>query len=518
MKKVKTFLALLLVAALMLMLFAACASSSESGNSNSASEPNSSNAGTGTENSAPVDDDETVTVVFNMFDMNGTADDHGAAVKEAVVNYVLEKLNIDLQLNIVSLGNWQTHTLMAITSGERIDLMSLFGGTAIYDSYPQGMVKEISEYLQTYASDALEICSDYVNTYTFDGGIYGLPTMRNFAKNGYLLFNKPLLDELDLTEQAKAIDSWSDYEAVMEVILQKKGADGIYPTRGATGDWMTSSYYCTGDSFDTFISSDSAGSTSTVIIDDKVCLFQETDGYVYMAKKMAEWMDAGYCWPESLITEEFPGETVKQGIVASYFGGSEHGVEVQMSNIWGFECLAVLAAKGMIKTSQPQFVGIGVPITAEEPEAACRLINLLYTDSYVMNLLVWGVEGVDYELVNGEVTYGDGAHYMGSDFLVGNNLLLTGLAGKGADFYEKVQEINESAEKSPYLGFALDTTGLESYTAAISAVTDQYSQTMNGGGYTEESYQEFISKMYAAGAEEYMAKVQEQLDAWLAAK
>ena len=57
---------------------------------------------------------------------------------------------------------------------------------------------------------------------------------------------------------------------------------------------------------------------------------------------------------------------------------------------------------------------------------------------------------------------------------------------------------------------------LELLTSQITAVTDQYSQSLLSGLYTPESYQEYLNALDAAGVQDYLDAVQSQLDAWLA--
>jgi putative aldouronate transport system substrate-binding protein len=208
---------------------------------------------------------------------------------------------------------------------------------------------------------------------------------------------------------------------------------------------------------------------------------------------------------------------MKNGLFFTYNAPSEAGIEVTKESALGFPVVAVQVNTGLIKTSQPVFSGVGLPYTCQEPEAAMKFVNLLYTDANVMNFLSWGVEGVDYELEDGQIKYegSNSNHYMGSDFILGNNLLLTPMLGNGKDFYQEVAKINESAEKSRYLGFKIDTTGLDDYIAQISAVNDQYLKTFQGGGYTPELHQEYLDKLAAADVQGYLDQVQSQLDAWL---
>ena len=529
-RTLKAVIALLLCVALMCTLFAACNKKSEtpSNNTPSNSTPSNTTPDKTDEGEKPAEttepetfDEEPTDIIFYMWDMRGTGNDYGDAAKQAAHDYVLEKINVDVDINFVNMGDWTTKVAVALSSGERMDVATLFGGLRIAAAYPNNQLMDITDLLPVYAPEALEACKDYIGTYTYNGRTFGLPTLRNYSKNGYILFNGEILNELGLTEQARAIKSWSDYEAVMKAFKEQYGdANGIYATRGKTGDWICNNYVSTGDSFDSFVLFDNLGDGSSVVftdMDGHVSLYQDQPGWVNEASIMADWMNKGYVWPDSPFTTEFGDDNMKQKIIFSIVTGSEYGVEVTKTNTYGFECVAVETVTGMIKTSQPVFAGIGVPYTAEEPEAACKFINLLYSDATLMNYLTWGVEGKDYELVDGQVKYGDDPkHYLGVDFILGNNLLLTPLYGNGVDFYDKVREINANALKSPYMGFSLNLTDLDGVISQISAVNDQYLGNMQGGGYTEELYNEYLNKLQSADVQSYLDNVQGQLDAWLA--
>ena len=311
-------------------------------------------------------------------------------------------------------------------------------------------------------------------------------------------------------------------EEVMQAMLDKGivSEKGIYPTRGSTGDFPTYNYVSHGDSFSEMEAFDNLGDGTYMVYcnqDGKVGLFPENDGFVYEIKLMADWAAKGYVWPESAVTTEFVDDCVRYGYIASYIAGSEMGVDVVKTGTWKIPCLAVQTASAMIKTSQPMFTGIGVPYTCEEPEAAVKFLNLMYTDAKLMNMITWGVEGEDYTVKDGEVVHDKESYFLGADFVMGNSLLLTPLEGNGADFYERVKQVNATSPVSQFMGFAIDTTDLDQYIANITAVTDQYHQDLFSGLYTEEFYAEYMSKLEAADVRGYLNAVQTQLDAWRAA-
>ncbi len=202
---------------------------------------------------------------------------------------------------------------------------------------------------------------------------------------------------------------------------------------------------------------------------------------------------------------------------SSYLCASEYGVETAKGNQCEHEVICPMYAGAMIATSGLAGWGIGVPVTAEEPEAACRLLNVLYTDEYAMNLLVRGVEGTDYTVEDGMVKYPDDSKYWRlMDWSIGNNLLLKPLYGNGADYYEKVTQLNKEAKKSVYLGFVFDSSDYDLVTSQISSVYNTYYPDLFCGNYTPEMFEEYKAKLKAAGIDDYVNAYQTQLSAWMA--
>jgi len=233
---------------------------------------------------------------------------------------------------------------------------------------------------------------------------------------------------------------------------------------------------------------------------------------------IAGWHDNGWIYPDAPLTDTHGDELLKQGVQFASIQGSEYGIEAVKSASCGYELVCPMYAPGWVMTSTLTSWGIGVPVTAEEPEAACRMIEALYTDEYVMNLLIRGEEGVDFQVIDGQATYNlSESYYYEADFLIGNNLLTYPVEGQGADYFEQIKKINDNAHVSEYLGFVLDTSELQNVIANITAVNDQFSADLSCGNYTPEMYQEFKDKLVSAGARDYVAAIADQVSAWYAA-
>ena len=527
MKKAKLILALVLVAALFVSLFAACAQSEEPAATPGTDTPGTDTPGTDTPDAnAPEDGEidygeetEAAEVVFYMYDLRSTGADHGERIN-AAVNAITEPEGLHLDIRWVTMGDWQTAVLLALSSGERMDVItcSMFGGVGTF--YAKNQLLDITDYMNETAPETMELMGEYLGAYTFSGKLYGVPTYRNYCKDGYILMNAEVLDELGLREQAENMTCWSDYEAILAAVTEAKNPEGLWAT-GGVGLISSNNWLATGDSWDDYDIFDNLSDGQNVIwsdMDGNVGLYQAQPGYEYEVSMMADWAEKGYIWPDSPFTTEFQDDLMKNQVIFSVVQGSEIGVETTKSESYGYEVVATQFCGSMIKTGQLTSWGLAVPVTAEEPEAACRFINMLYTNEDLMNTMIWGVEGEDYTVENGEVVQGESGYYYEADFLIGNNALLTPLAGNGADFYEVVKATNDAAVRSPYMGFTIDTTDMDLLMSQISAVYDQYSQAMNGGGYTPEYYQEYLTQLEAAGVQDYIDQIQAQLDAWLAAQ
>ena len=515
MKKLKALLSMLLILALVLALAAGCAGQSEeaAGSETSAADANSVDTGDDAE------DEEPASIKFVMVDLSGVAD-YADDVVAKIQEIALEEANLDVDIQYVSMGNWQNSVLLSLSAGEAIDVIHMGWSNNVTNMYAAGQLLEIGDELREYAPETLELMADYMDTYTFDGGIYGVPTNRNFCKNGYFLMRKDMLEAVGMVEKAENMTTFSELEEIFAAI--KEAYPNVFPFVNMYGMW-SDCYVCGTDNFSDYDVYDNLGDSLSMIYckDDKVQIITDLEAFENECARTAKWYDAGYCWPDAITASvaNSGNDYIKEGTGFSTSHGSEFGVEANYSAQWGTECFAVKFADGMVKTSQPSSLGVGVPITSEDPEAACKFINLLYTNSELMNYLIWGIEGDDYTLEDGLVKLStEGSAYHLSDFLIGNNLLLTPLYGNSADFYSEVAEINQNAVKSDYLGFTFDSDGMDLIITQISAVYDEYRIGLVAGAYTPEKYAEYKEKLEAAGIREYQEAFQTQLDAWLASK
>lgn len=522
MKRIKAMLAVFLILALLTALFTACADNSNPSASNPDQVAGTTFSSGSTEAFSP---EEYLDVVMYYFDLRNSGAEHGQHIEDAINAHIAPNYGLKVDITWLSAADWIGKMQLKIASGDRIDVLPLCANSGVQALYARSMVMDITDYMAEFAPETLDLMAPYIDAYRYNGRLYGVPTLRGYVANQYILMRQDILEELGLEEKANSMTCWTDFEEILAAVSEAYDGSGLY----ALGNSASSSYgFPCGRGV---ISYENFSDTSVfdVLGDSLEMTYSDQEGHVSWIydqpqveknfARIASWQQNGWASPETALNNNAHGdELIKQGVQFASLQGSEYGVEAVKSASTGYPITAVMHTPGMIKTSTLTTWGIGVSTNADEPEGACKLINVLYTDAYVMNLLTRGEEGVDYELVDNECVYRKeaGTYYYEADFLIGNNLLTHPVEGQGADYYDQIQELNATAKVSSYLGFVFDNSEYELHIANITAVKDQFDRDLNSGNYTPELYAEAKSKYEAAGIYEYLNEIQAQLDAWLA--
>ena len=451
---------------------------------------------------------------------------------EAAINAISEKeIGVHVHLNLANGPAYITAVSMALASGEPADLVCMVpnGSVQLAAMYANGELMDISELLDEYGQDILAELGDYINACRIGDGIYLVPDYRNYASSEYVIVVKEYLEGTGMTEKFENMTTWEEWEEIMAAIKDKYDVSVLAASNGSndnilihteSGAIMTGS----GD-FGNALIYDGVGDALAVLgadidsADGQIYVVFDKDEFKEACAKDAEWYNNGWVYKDAPYEIEGHEIQIKNGTAAASIITSEVGVEISKQAAIGKELAAKLLVEAPVASRVVTRFGLGVPVTSSEPEAAVKFMNLLFTNSDINNIISWGIEGEDYEVKDGQAAYiGEGAEWHNQDFFLGNAFLTLPWYGNGADYRELGRAANAAAPVSPYLGFVLDTSALPNEVAAITSVKNEFLVGLCNGLYTEETYENFISKLRAADIEKYQAAAQEQLDAWLAGR
>jgi putative aldouronate transport system substrate-binding protein len=170
----------------------------------------------------------------------------------------------------------------------------------------------------------------------------------------------------------------------------------------------------------------------------------------------------------------------------------------------------------------------GISAETEHPVESMKFLNLLYSDPNVVNLLIYGVEGVHYEVIDTEmgiidfpagVTVETSGYAQFRQYQHGNQFISYIWNGYPTDIWEQVQTFNRKAVRSVAYGFSYDPAPVSEQVNACLQVVSEYTAPLEAGvGDTDLLLTEFRAALKEAGIDLVTAEKQRQLDAWLAAK
>lgn len=544
----KKLLSLALVAAMVTGLMTGCGEeetdtpASDSGSAEVESEApadDSSNAaseeaGSEEASATTLDISEPVTLKWYLHGSNVTDD---SAVMEKVNEYLGEKLNVTLQPIWGTWGDFDEGSTLAINGGDEVDIYFTCSWSA--DEYNQYAKKGAwvrlddpdNNLIAQYGSDVWNALPDVLKEgATTDGvdgyGVYAVPGFKDFGTQNTWDVNVTLLKELGYTIEDVESRSYYEFGDLLQAAKDLKG-DNFYPLNVEAmvlERMVTNSVIVNGDSGTCNVLSYYIDPTDvSTDIGSKIENKFGTEEYKKFAEQTREYYLAGYIDP-ALASAGSANDTLMQHQnAAEYLIGTQSyalGYEVQTSAARGIEVQYVACTPPYVDKTSTQGAMMAISTASKNPERAMAFLNLLNTDSYLMTLLEYGVEGVHYNMDdNGCVVFTDErANYTPWTNGMGNVTLLPALEGQDPNFYSDVfVPYYSNAKGIPAFGYVFDTTNVETELAACANVAGQYALALDAGSVDPATeLPAFLQKLDDAGMQKILDEANAQLDAYFA--
>ncbi|WP_256758093.1 ABC transporter substrate-binding protein [Cohnella sp. WQ 127256] len=505
---------LMFVLLALILVISACGGNSGKNGSNTDSVSSSGNQATGSE--VPKNDSkEKITNLNVLIFGDGNTVKDLPIIQDAVNAHIKDLINVKVNMTIISPGDYVQKTNLLLSGNEQVDLMIVSPFFGYYSQVARGQLQPLDELIDQHGPDIKSVLGeDYLNTSRVNGKIYGVVPMKDMASGAGLTMRKDLVDKygIDVTK----IKSLEDMTAVFKVI--KENEPGIIPLiSGATGASMlyfNKWYDDLGDGLGVLPNFDNGM---------KVVNLFETTEYAEQLKLMREWYNKGYIGKDAATTKEVHLDVVKAGRAFSYFGPTKVGKVEQESNSTGRPMVGAEYLAPASTTSSVLSFMWAVPLNAKTPEKSMKLLNLMYKDKDLINLLSWGVEGTHYVKISDNVinypegiTAANNPYAMGTKWQFGNSFSAYTLNGSDPDIFKKLEEFNKSAIKSKALGFSFDNSQVKTEIAAVTNVMNTYKNALEAGLLDPaDKLPEYISKLKEAGIDKIIEEKQKQLDEWV---
>jgi hypothetical protein len=177
----------------------------------------------------------------------------------------------------------------------------------------------------------------------------------------------------------------------------------------------------------------------------------------------------------------------------------------------------------LVGTSASVLGGWCVSSVSKNPDAAMKVLSLMYTDENVARYFTLGVEGVNYVVdENGCAWYPEGVAANNATWNSGapafypNQCLSLPFQTTMTTYYTDMLEAPKNAKFSSAMGFIFDSASVYDQVAVCSTVVDQYRKALMYGQVNVDEYLEkFNKELKNSGLDEIIAEQQKQLDEFL---
>lgn len=534
--KGKKLVSLLLTAVTAVSLLAGCGTNDVPSESKVSSEQVA-----GSESSSDVVELEEKTIqVWLHGDKQRDSEKVWAAFNEKLQEYVP---NTTVEFTMIAPAEYKEKFQQMLASGEGVDIAYAANWVTgnIDEDINDGNFMPLNDLLEEYGQGINEVLGENVQSLhkKADGELYYLVNWQGLGDCKYGIYVVKEIAELAgetwIEDTATAIDKYwnetrslEDYQAVFDQLDKYLAAAKEAGKLGAGIHWGS----VMGGSYAT-LQARASGNVVNVGLEYMCDEFTVEDGfqtehYKLYCKNMADFYEKGYIRSDAMSVDTSSLHQPQDGVIdentyimdqANNWGDNR---SAELTAQWGIEAVCIGIEKNSTLNLGEATINV-IPYCADEPERAMMVMNALYTEPELYQLLVYGIEGEHYtDNGDGTVTRLGGTSsddsYGYDNWKVGSciNSLITQNDTPG--FYESRHEEDGEAYASPFTQFVFDQTGLEDVITAVRTVQNDYNPQMQSGCHGadwEKVYNEYIAERKAAGIDKIMEAMQKQIDEFI---
>ena len=512
----KRITATLLCAAMVLGSLAGCGSQGTAGSAASTQAPSGENteAASQAPSETKASTGDMVTLSLYIPTLAPYTEEAIAEVQDAVNEHLADNYGIQTKLVYTEIGNFEKAINLAMTTDE-LDVTCYFTGTGQLSNYVNnGQLLDITDYFNN-ASDELKnsFTEAEITASSMNGRMYGLVRKYQYGGTEVAVLNKDIVEEMGIDPA-----SVTDMESLGEVLYKVHEAHPeIYALVPQSMNDMTwGSPWIGGIGLTSFAYTNDIDSTEVKSVFE-LENFREFCSYTH------KWYQDGLIMADAISNTQEGSSMVTAGAAfATLHNADIDPLETLYPN-------TVSTSEFVSPRAIPTDIGnlqYGISANSAHPEEAFTLLSALDTDAKLHTLLSYGIEGKHYVInEDGRADYPEGMTAETEPYggfaatATYPNYLLNPLKATAVvdDYKAAVDEWNNKVKVSRTFGFYFDTTEYGDFLTAYKNLEEKYMHSIKTGSVALDDVLPTIqSELEAIGFYDMLAKVQEELDAYLA--
>lgn len=429
---------------------------------------------------------------------------------EAEANKIfMEKIGVKLKFHLIDPGSYDEKMNAIISSGESYDICFTTSFTNDYlNNVKRNAFLNIADILNEHGQDILAKL-DYrvVDALTQNGEMYAIPGQIPLTTQLSRVLKKDLVDKYNF--DYKNAKTFRDLEPFLAAV--KENEPGIIPILQLIG--TTPVGYN-----DTSITGLRYGEK-----EGKFVKYYDIPEVMEELRTRHDFYQKGY-FPADATTRSKGMSEAKSGkyaVLPSTGYYTEDGSKA--TSTYGFPCAETYLETGVITTPGAMVAMNAIGVNSEHPVEAIKLLNLIWSDPDVSNLLAYGIEGVHYVVdetnteeksvipkTGNEQTWAIWHNYIGPLWDQWDS------PWNRTEALAEMRRVNDEAEISSIFGFIFDTDPVKTEIALVSSAVQEITPILNVGAMPD--FDEYMAKakqkLTEAGIDKILDEANRQLEEW----
>ena len=405
--------------------------------------------------------------------------DNYKAWQENINKYLADKIGVNIDVEVVSWGDWDSRRSTLVNTGGDYDIMFTNANTYVQD-VKMGAFLDITDLLKDNAPKLLSsMPEDYWNATKVNGQIYAVPTYKDSSMTFYFIFVKKLLEKYNID-----VDKLKTLEDLTEPLTKIKNGEKTAPfilNKEGVSNSLAKNY-------------DSMGLPALGV------KFSDSSN---------KWYKDGLINADAATLAEKPKYrpfSIEQGWsgAAKTVWGPNMGEEV-VAVPWGDTLISNVTVGGSLNC---------ISASCEHPDKALQFLELVNTDTYVRDSFFYGLEGDDWTYTADKKVHKNNDEWKMAGYTQGSFFIVSQRDDVDFNQWDEVKELNAKAIASPVLGINLDVTDFEDEMVNCVEIYNKYkSELFTGTSDPEKVVPQMMEEMRKAGFDDMQKKAQEQIDA-----
>ena len=434
------------------------------------------------------------------------------SVENAINAYLKDKINATVKIHRLENAQYSEKLSNMIQVGEYFDICFATNWMLNYEvNAENGAFVALDDLFNTYLPKSYEMLDPTVlDCVKVNDKVYALPVIKESVDCLGWVYRKDLADKYNI--DMSKIKSYDELEPVA-LMIKENEPDIKYPI-----DWAVDT--CP-----------SALSDMSIIQGVNLGYVRGDDSFTIVNRlerpeMIKEFEKARRFYKEGLIKEDILTNSsdyiqrLKNGQAFCALMGVKPGKVEEILPNANYEFAQVYVEE----PTRPINAGISsmnaISATSKNPARVARFLELLNTDEYLSNLVIFGIEGKHYEKLSDNMVRqipDSGYSLAESRWMLGNAFQGYLVEGDDPEKNEKLKEFDKNAKPNPLSGFRFVTESVQAEIAACAAVEIQYNNQVTLGAMEPGPVVEkYLADLKAAGIDTIKEELQRQVTEYMA--